>query len=171
MGCIFLIGFMASGKSTIGKALSTLLGASSLDIDTEVARREGMPIHQIFSKKGEPYFRKLETAVLREFGSSCGGRTTIIATGGGLPCTGSNMEYMNERGITVYLKSSFDDIVSRVEHVRDRPVFHRIGSRRGLEELLRKRETYYSRAHVIIENRNDIPPQQIAEHIARVIAQ
>jgi shikimate kinase len=81
------------------------------------------------------------------------------------------MEYMNERGITVYLKSSFDDIVSRVEHVRDRPVFHRIGSRRGLEELLRKRETYYSRAHVIIENRNDIPPQQIAEHIARVIAQ
>ena len=171
MGCIFLIGFMAAGKSTIGKALSTLLGASFLDIDTEVERREGIPIHRIFSKKGEPYFRKLEATILREFGSSCGGETSIIATGGGLPCTGGNMEYMNERGITVYLKSSIDDIMSRVEHIRDRPVFQQIGSRNGLEELLWKREPYYSSAHLTIENRNDITPQQIAEHIARVFTQ
>ncbi len=169
MGCIFLIGFMASGKSTIGKALSTLLGASFLDIDTEVERREGIPIHRIFSKKGEPYFRKLEATILREFGSACGGETTIIATGGGLPCTGSNMEYMNERGITVYLKSSIDDIMSRVKHTRERPVYNRIGSSSGLEELLRKRELHYSSAHIVIENRNDIPPQQIAEQIARIL--
>jgi shikimate kinase len=79
------------------------------------------------------------------------------------------MEYMNKRGITVYLKSSIDDIMSRVGRIRDRPVLHRIGSRRGLEELLRKREPYYSKAHVTIENRNDIPSQHIAECIARVL--
>jgi shikimate kinase len=73
------------------------------------------------------------------------------------------MDYMNERGVTVYLKSSIKDILSRVERSCDRPVFHRIGTREGQEELLLKREPYYSRAHIVIENRNSVPPEQRAE--------
>jgi shikimate kinase len=170
MACTFLIGFMASGKSTIGTALSILTGAFFTDMDTEVERRENMPIHQIFSQRGEFYFRRLETAILHELGESCTQEGRIIATGGGLPCTGNNMDYMNERGVTVYLKSSIKDILSRVERSRERPVFHRIGNRKGLEELLLKREPYYNRAHIIIENRNSVPPEQRAEQIARILA-
>jgi shikimate kinase len=170
MACIFLIGFMASGKSSIGNALSALTGAFFTDMDTEAERRENMPIHQIFSQRGEPYFRELETAILHELGKGCTQERHIIATGGGLPCTGNNMDYMNERGVTVYLKSSIKDILSRVERSRDRPLFHRIGNREELEKLLLKREPYYSRAHIVIENRNSVPPEQRAEQIARILA-
>lgn len=169
MGCIFLIGFMAAGKSTIGTALAALTGAFFTDVDTEVERRENIPIHRIFSEKGEPYFRRLETAILHELGESCAEERHIIATGGGLPCTGNNMDYMNKRGVTIYLKSSIKDILSRVEHSRDRPVFHRIGNRDGLEELLTRRESYYIRAHIVIENKNSVPPEQRAEQIARIL--
>ena len=126
-------------------------------------------LEMIFSEKGEPYFRRLETAILHELGESCAEERHIIATGGGLPCTGNNMDYMNKRGVTIYLKSSIKDILSRVEHSRDRPVFHRIGNRDGLEELLTRRESYYIRAHIVIENKNSVPPEQRAEQIARIL--
>jgi shikimate kinase len=160
---------MASGKSSVGNALSALTGAFFTDMDAEIERRENMPIHQIFSQKGEAAFRKLETALLHELGEGCSEKQHIIATGGGLPCTGSNMDYMNERGVSVYLKSSIVDIFSRVEQGRERPVFHRIGSLEGLEDLLRAREPYYSRAHIVIENNNRRPLEQRVEQVARVL--
>ena len=153
----------------MGKALSTLTGSCFTDMDTEIERRENMPIHQIFSQKGEAAFRRLETALLHELGETCSEKQHIIATGGGLPCTGNNMDYMNERGVTVYLKSSIGDIFSRVERSRERPVFHRIGSRKGLEELLLSREPHYCRAHLVVENDNSVPVEQRAEEIARIL--
>ncbi len=169
MACIFFIGFMASGKSSVGNALSALTGAFFTDMDTEIERRENMPIHRIFSQKGEAAFRKLETSLLHELGEGCSEKLRIIATGGGLPCTGNNMDYMNERGVTVYLKSSIGDIFSRVEQSRERPVFHRIGSLEGLEKLLLAREPFYSRAQLVIENNNSVALEQRAEQIARLL--
>ena len=70
VACYFFIGFMASGKSSVGNALSALTGAFFTDMDAEIERRENMPIHQIFSQKGEAAFRKLETALLHELGEA-----------------------------------------------------------------------------------------------------
>ena len=153
----------------MGNALSALTGARFTDMDEEIERRERIPIHRIFSTRGEAAFRRLETALLYELGETCLEKLHIIATGGGLPCTGSNMDYMNNRGITVYLTASMEDIFSRVEQSLERPVFHRTGSREGLEELLRSREPYYSRAHIVIENNNSIPLERRAEQIARIL--
>ena len=169
MACIFLIGFMASGKSSVGRRLSELTGAYFTDMDTEIERRERMPIHRIFSQKGEAPFRGLETALLHEIGETCSEKRHIVATGGGLPCTDDNINYMNNRGVTVYLKVSIDDIVSRVEQSRKRPVFHRIGSREGLEELLGAREPFYRRAHIQIENSNSVSVEHRAELLARIL--
>ena len=160
---------MASGKSTVGRRLSELTGAHFTDMDTEIEHRERMPIHRIFSQKGEVPFRRLETALLHKIGETCSEKRRIVATGGGLPCTDDNMDYMNNRGVTVYIKASIDDIVSRVEQSRNRPVFHRIGSRKGLEELLGARETFYSRAHIQIENGNSVSPEHQAELLARIL--
>jgi shikimate kinase len=169
MACIFLIGFMASGKTTIGKALAARLDASFADTDSLVERREGAPIRKIFARRGESRFRRLETEVLRDLLDTCSGRHAVIATGGGLPCTDDNMSLMNSRGVTVYLQSSIDDIMARVERVGERPIFKRLGSREGLLELLKNREPVYLRARLVVENSNATPPDRTAERIARML--
>lgn len=167
--CIFLIGFMASGKSTIGSVLSRKLNCPFWDVDSEVEKHEGVPIHEIFERYGEPYFRKREILILRDLVSRYVNKPAVISAGGGLPCDVDNFAYMKENGIIVYLKSSIDDIISRVEQSRERPVFHRIGTREGLENLFAERQIYYDQADLIIENPNSIPPEDTAAHIARTV--
>ena len=108
----------------MGRTLARLTASRFTDMDEVIENREHMPIHRIFSERGEEAFRSLETSLLHELGDECTTGRHIIATGGGLPCTGSNMDYMNERGITVYLKTSIEDVVSRVGQSSTRPVFH-----------------------------------------------
>jgi shikimate kinase len=166
MTCIFLIGFMASGKTTVGRALATGLGASFFDTDTEIESREGSPISEIFRARGEVYFRELENRVLEELSADCRNGHRVIATGGGLPCTGNNMSLMKSRGITVYLRSTIDEIMTRVVRVRERPVFDRAGNRDVLAALLEKRERYYSRADITVDNGSESSPLQTSENIA-----
>jgi shikimate kinase len=160
---------MASGKSSVGRTVARLTASRFTDMDEEIENREHMPIHRIFSERGEVAFRNLETALLHELGDTCSAVRHIIATGGGTPCTGNNMDYMNERGITVYLKTSIEDVITRVGLSSTRPVFHRIGTREGLELLLHKREPYYHKAHVWVENSSNAAPEQLAEQIVRTL--
>jgi shikimate kinase len=170
MACVFLIGFMASGKTTVGRALSNLLHASFTDTDSVVEEREGMPIHEIFQHRGERYFRQLESRVLRELTGACGSGHSVIAGGGGLPCTDENISFMNEGGITVYLETAVGDILARVTNLQERPVFQREG-RAGVEKLLRERERYYRQAQIVVKNGNDKPPSAVAEEIASILKQ
>jgi shikimate kinase len=169
MTCVFLIGFMASGKTTVGRALARKIGASFFDTDTEVEKREGLPIAEIFGRRGEDFFRELESRVLADLTAGCGNGRLVIATGGGLPCTGDNMSLMNRKGITVYLRSTIDDIMNRVVRVSERPVFEGAGNRDALRELLKEREHHYSRAAITVDNGNDGSPQNTAETIAHLL--
>jgi shikimate kinase len=169
MPCIFLIGFMASGKSTVGRALSRRIGASFRDTDTEIESIEELPISEIFRRKGEGYFRDLESRVLEELSADCGKGHRVIATGGGLPCTGDNMSLMKSRGIIVYLRSTIDEIMSRVNRVQDRPVYDRAGNRDALTVLLKKREAYYNRADITVYNGGAGSPLKTAETIAGLL--
>jgi shikimate kinase len=168
-GPVFLIGFMASGKSSVGRALSSMLNAPFIDVDTEIERRENMPIHRIFESRGEACFRSLETDLLKELITAGSEELRIVATGGGLPCTGDNMVLMNSAGVTVYLKSSIDDIIARVGRIGERPVFQRAGGREGLKTLLQGRERYYARAHLTVENPNSSSPARTAEEVLRML--
>jgi shikimate kinase len=169
MACIFLIGFMASGKTTVGRELAKRIGASFFDTDTEVEKREGLPIAEIFGRRGEGFFRELESRVLADLTADCGNSNLVIATGGGLPCTGDNLSLMNRTGITVYLRSTIDDIMNRVVRVRERPVFESAGNRDALWELLKERERHYSRAAFTVDNGNDGSPKYTAETIAHLL--
>jgi shikimate kinase len=163
--CIFLIGFMASGKSTVGRALSKKIGASFYDTDAEIESREGLPIPELFRCRGEGYFRELESRMLQDLAVDCGQGRRVIATGGGLPCTGGNMSLMKRRGITVYLRLTIDEIMLRVDRVQDRPVYDRAGNRDALAALLKERETFYNRADITVDNGGASSPLKTAETI------
>lgn len=108
---IFLIGYMGSGKTTLGNALAQLCKCDFVDIDIFIESRFRKSVKTIFKEIGEDGFRRIEQSVLREVGEF---QNVIIASGGGTPCFYDNMEYMNKTGITVYLETSVDCIFKRL---------------------------------------------------------
>ncbi len=107
----FLIGLMGTGKTHLGKALATNNHFNFIDLDTTVETNVGLSISQIFSTKGEIYFRQKETELLQEI--ILHNKNTIVATGGGVPCFNNNIKWMNENGITIWLNNSIETIVER----------------------------------------------------------
>ncbi len=99
---IILLGYMGSGKTTIGKALSLALNMRFYDLDWYIENRMRKTIAHIFSERGEEGFRKIEYNMLHEV---CEFEDVIISCGGGTPCHFDNMDYMNQQGETVYLKA------------------------------------------------------------------
>lgn len=117
----FIVGYMASGKSTFGKELAKDKGLPFLDLDERVEFREGRSISEIFAKEGEEYFRKREREILHEICNEAD--EFVLATGGGTPCFFDNMDYMNQAGTTVFLNTSPLVIVDRLKRQRaDRPL-------------------------------------------------
>lgn len=108
---IFLIGFMGCGKSFTGKYLSADLKIPFVDMDDAIEREAGMTISEIFEQFGEPHFRKLESRFLHNLDPN---EDLVVATGGGAPCQGDNMEVMNTRGTTIFLDVDKDVIVQRL---------------------------------------------------------
>jgi len=108
---IFLVGMPSSGKSTLGKELARSLGYSFTDMDKLIETREQKSIADIFSSKGEDYFRDLEKKILRTIQPN---ESTVIATGGGVPCFHDNMEYIKENGISIFLNVDIDDLAKRI---------------------------------------------------------
>lgn len=152
---IFLIGFMGSGKSTMGRRLASYLKWSFVDLDEKIENSDGMSIPDIFSRKGESFFRESESKALRELQSES---NIVISTGGGTPCFGNNMEFMLESGLTIYLKMTPSSLKRRlVRSSEGRPLLKDI-DRRDLEGFiaskLAEREKWYSRAEIIADVSN-----------------
>ena len=148
---IFLVGFMGSGKSTVGQRLSGRLGYSFIDMDQRLEAEHGMTINEIFEKLGEKAFREMENHLLEEMFSL---QDTVISTGGGLPCTGNNMDLINEKGVSIYLRMEPEALLHRLSRGKRRRPLIRDLSREELEtfirEKLREREPVYLKAHHII---------------------
>jgi shikimate kinase len=149
---IFLIGFMGSGKTTTGKRLAFRLNWSFIDLDQEIELMTGMKIRDIFSEKGEPFFRATESEALHKMESVT---NTVISTGGGSPCYGDNMDFMIRNGLTVYLKMTPDQLRSRLVKSSDkRPLLKDVGKEDLLEYIegkLAEREKWYSRAEITMD--------------------
>jgi shikimate kinase len=145
---LFLIGLPGSGKSTLGKELSRKLNYTLIDTDAVFVKNEGKSIEDIFSEKGESYFRKAESAALKEVIKA---DRVIISTGGGTPCFFDNMDLINQRGISIFLNIPLDDIAKRLFNSphQNRPLIQgkNLGQiRQFLEEKLKERLPYYSKA-------------------------
>ncbi len=149
----FLIGFMGVGKSTLGQMVAEELGMPFVDLDEWIEEKTEMSIKAVFEEYGEPFFRKMEHDCLREVVSLHD--RFVMATGGGLPCHSTNMEFMGQHGFTIYLKAPSPDIAHRLASSHGkRPVLDRM-DRDELEQhiakLLDQREVYYGNANAIIE--------------------
>jgi len=159
---IYIIGFMGSGKSTFGKALAEEIGYGFVDLDKEIEKREKSTIQKIFTEKGEDAFRKAEHEALL---ASVNEENIVVATGGGAPCFQDNMKWMNDRGLTIYLKLFEGELKRRIEpEMEHRPLLKDLDSE-GLERFvyntLRERAVYYHQAKVVI-NPLIITPENMA---------
>src|SRR5574340_1795539 len=119
MNNIVLTGFMGTGKTTIGKALSKRLGMRLVDVDEEIESSEKMTINDIFRTRGEGCFREIETAMIKKLSA---GRNIIISTGGGAVLKDENMEALRKNGIVFCLVASADTILERTASNEDRPL-------------------------------------------------
>lgn len=108
---LFIIGYMACGKTTFGKALARAMGREFIDLDFYIEQRFRMSVSEIFAQKGEAEFRRIESNVLKEVGEF---QDVIISCGGGTPCFYDNIEWMNLHGTTVWLNTPTERIVERL---------------------------------------------------------
>ena len=115
---VFLCGFMGCGKTTVGKKLAEISGRGYCDTDELIVKRAGMPIPDIFKKYGEPYFRKLETDIIKELCDFNG----IAACGGGAMLSDINSGIARENGIVVFLDVPFKTCFYRISGDSNRPV-------------------------------------------------
>ena len=165
---IFLIGFMGSGKSTIGKFLAQELGWQFIDLDEEIVLRERMTIEQIFAQHGEPYFRRAEAEILATL-VHC--TNTIIALGGGTP-TQEVVWPLLQQGLPVYLRCQPEELFRRLRDDNHRPMLSRIPAAERLahiRHLLQQREPFYLRARVVIDTFAQHTPAETAAILAQLI--
>ena len=148
---IFLIGFMGSGKSTLGKELAEKLNLSYIEADMLIEQQSGMTIPDIFSKEGEAHFRILEKNLLQhlQLADQC-----VIATGGGMPCHHQNIDTMNRLGMTIWLDVDEEVLVERLENQKaHRPLlFHTADLKTQIHQLLQERQSYYEKAKYKVRN-------------------
>lgn len=163
---IFLIGFMGSGKSFTGKQLSRLLEIPFIDLDDYIEEQAGKSIKQIFETEGEHAFRDRERRALHDMIQY---ERAVIACGGGTPCFGDNMAWMNRNGLTVYLKAPVDLLARRLEpETAHRPLLKGLDAdelRRFIRQRLRRRAPYYEQAGVVYEQENGL--ESIAAELVR----
>lgn len=146
---IILVGMPASGKSTIGELLSEALpNYLHIDIDSVIERTSGMKISEIFSKFSEDYFRKLEYDTIKMV---CAGNNKIISTGGGSFENPDNRATLLRFGKVFYLKSDLDVLYYRISKDSTRPLLQNENPRQVLEDLIRKREENYEKAHYTVD--------------------
>lgn len=139
---IVLIGLMGCGKSTIGRKLQTMLGYPLVDTDQLIEEKAGTCIAEIFARRGEPYFRELESAVLQEL-SAPGTPRRIIATGGGIIGRKANRKLLSQLGYVVWLQAPVEVILQRTGRNRDRPLLQTENPREKIERLLAERSPLY----------------------------
>jgi shikimate kinase len=120
---IYLVGFMGSGKSTIGRLLADRLGWNFFDMDHEIVAAEGASIREIFETRGEPEFRRIETAILGQHVSWIEqGRPSVLALGGGAFAAKGNRALIEDRGITIWLNCPFEIVERRAADTAHRPL-------------------------------------------------
>lgn len=157
---------MASGKTTFGRALARRTGLQHIDLDFYIEQRFHTTIKEIFATKGEAEFRRIEAELLREVGEFS---DVIVSCGGGTPCFSGNMEYMNERGVTVCLSATDDVIADRIIQAGDkRPLM----AGKSREEILRsirghleQRAPYYRQARISISGDRLESKSQISDTV------
>ncbi|WP_179320267.1 shikimate kinase [Winogradskyella helgolandensis] len=171
---IVLIGYMGSGKSTLGKELATVLNYSFLDLDDYISDKENTSISNLFKMKGEIYFRKKETEYLKELINTS--ENLVLALGGGTPCYGTNMDLLtgNTDLVSFYLKLSIPLLAKRLFKEREkRPLISHLNTETELLEFIGKhlfeRTQYYSKSQFTLNTDNKTKQEILEDLVAHLI--
>lgn len=145
---IVLTGFMATGKTSVGRQLAARLGYDFVDVDVLIEAEAGMPIPEIFTTRGEPAFRELEARMVER----AAGRTAcVIATGGGAIVNPQNLEALKRSGVVIALTADPETILSRIGRGEDRPMLRGGERRERIRLLLTERAPAYARADLTVD--------------------
>ena len=155
---IILVGMSASGKTSLGEALSIALNIPFIDTDEEIEKKAGKSISEIFQSEGEAQFRSYEQGIIRQLIDF---PKSVIAVGGGLPCYNNHMDVILNMGRVIYLDLSVDVLVGRlIKNSSDRPLYAGLVASEiedKTKALKSERERFYQRAHVHVDASRPIP--------------
>jgi len=159
---IVLIGFMGTGKTSVGKLLANRLGYGFVDTDAKIEEEAGRSIPEIFASYGEKYFRDRETEAAREAARL---QNTVISTGGGIVLRGENLRQLRQSGVVIGLTASLDIIVERTERSDERPLLENLKDRReAVRALMEQRRGLYKQADYTVDT-GGLSPLQVVEDI------
>ena len=161
---IFIVGPMASGKSTIGKKLAKTLGVDFIDIDKEIERKAGVEISRIFELEGEEGFREREKKTLKELS---GGNDSVISTGGGAVLRIENRELMKSKGKVIYLETPVELQLERTLKDKIRPLLSKGNKEETLRSLKKQRDPLYQEIANITIKQNKKNYYQIIKEIIK----
>ncbi|BCJ85969.1 shikimate kinase [Effusibacillus dendaii] len=145
---IYLIGFMGTGKSTLGRVLSQRIGWPWIDTDQEIVKRQNRTIPEIFASEGEAYFRDRETELLKELALR---KRILVTTGGGMVLRSENRELMRKSGIVISLTADRNVIRDRVARQGNRPLLAGDELEQRIDRLLKERAELYNEADIQID--------------------
>ncbi|MBI5376092.1 MAG: shikimate kinase [Candidatus Schekmanbacteria bacterium] len=160
---VVLVGFMGTGKSTVGSVLSKRLGFELIDIDALIEKKTGKSITDIFTRDGEKHFRDIEEEVIREI---AGMEKAVIITGGGAVLRKNNIENLRKCGKIVCLTATPSEIYRRVKAETHRPLLQVDDPVKKIEELLSAREKFYAEADVFVDT-TGLTTDEVAEEVIK----
>ena len=164
---IYLVGFMGSGKSTLGILLSNRLNFNFIDTDKLIEKRNSMSISNMFKTKGELFFRNEEKKIIHEIIKL---NKTIVSTGGGLPCFSNNIETLNKNGKTIYLDYDIETLYLRLKEDNKRPLLNNKFLKNDIQELLNARREVYNKCNYTILCKNLNQDEVLREINALIIS-
>lgn len=160
---IILIGFMGSGKTSVGKGLAERLGYDFKDTDEMIVEKEALDIPDIFKRYGEEYFRNQESTLLLSILNTL--ERTVLSTGGGMPIRDKNVNLLRLMGQVIYLRASKSTIIERLSGDTGRPLLQGANPYERVESLLKERTPIYERAADIIIDTDGKSIDRIIEEI------
>jgi len=160
---VFLVGFMGSGKSTVGGILAGRLGLPFIDLDRAIERRAGMSVADIFASRGEPGFRDLE---YQELGRFEGAEPAVVACGGGVVVEDRCRALLKRLGRVVYLRVTADEALARIGSTEGRPLLAGADPVALGRTLLASRERLYEAVADATVDTSGLAPEQVADAVA-----
>ncbi len=164
---LYLVGFMGTGKSTVGRQLAKQMDFQFIDSDHEIERGQGKPVSAIFAEEGEARFRELEREFIERGHPEHG---CVVACGGGLVVPPGMLELLRGRGVVICLHAPIEAILERIMHTTHRPLLQVEDPAKRLRELYAQREELYRKTGTMVLTDNR-PLREIAAHVLRVYRQ
>ncbi|MCD6229005.1 MAG: shikimate kinase [Candidatus Omnitrophica bacterium] len=162
---VYIVGFMGTGKTTVGKLLAKRLNRKFIEMDEEIEKRENKKIVDIFSSYGESYFRKVEKEVLKEI---AGRNNLVVSCGGGIVIDRENLQILKTTGIPICLEASVEVIYERTKNYTHRPLLNVADPKKKIEELLVYRAPFYQQISLRVDT-SGLNPSQVVDKIMEIL--